>query len=71
MRDLRRETELLIVGAGVAGCTLAWLLRQACETVVVKDGTCCYTIMYHTREEHAQANRALYEEILSSVRCQR
>lgn len=41
---------------------------QSCETVVIKNGTCCYTIMYHTRAERAQANRALYEEILASVR---
>ena len=41
--------------------------EQTCETVVVKDGTCCYTIMYHTRAECAQENRALYEEILASM----
>ncbi len=41
---------------------------QETEIVVVKDGTCCYTIMYHTRDECAQANRPLYEEILASMR---
>ena len=40
---------------------------QSCETVVVKDGTCCYTVLYHTREECAQANRAIYEEVLASA----
>ena len=42
--------------------------EQSCETVVIKDGTCCYTIMYHTRTERAHTNRALYEEILASMR---
>lgn len=30
-----RDVEFLIVGAGAAGCTLAWLLRQAGREVLL------------------------------------
>ena len=64
------ETEVAgIQGWGFRyGYTPEGAAAQSCETVVIKDGTCCYTIMYHTRTERAQENRPLYEEILGSMR---
>ena len=35
MPQLRKHAEFLVVGAGAAGCTLAWLLRQAGRKVLL------------------------------------
>ena len=59
--------------AGIEGCNFGYSYELegttlACETSVVKDGTCCYSIYYYTREECDEENRALYEEILASMK---
>lgn len=41
--------------------------QYTCEYVVVINDRTCYTIDYYSRSDHAEENRPLYEEILSSV----
>lgn len=43
-------------------------ITQTCEAIVVRRGKSCYTLYYYTRPECAQANRAAYDEMLSSIR---
>ena len=42
-------------------------VEQSCQTIVVKDGTCCYTLYYYTRTSVAEANAPTFEDILASV----
>lgn len=59
--------------AGIEGCNFSYSYELegtelACETNVVKDGTCCYSIYYYTRADCAEENRSLYEDILASMK---
>ena len=38
-----------------------------CEYVVVMNGRACYTIDYYSRSDLAEANRPIYEEVISSM----
>lgn len=42
--------------------------RQDCETIVIRQGKNCYTLYYYSRADLAQANRAMYEDMLASLK---
>ena len=60
MRSLRLNTEFLIVGAGAAGCTLAWLLRQAGRDVLVIE-------LHDTRSKDKLCGGALGDDGLRAI----
>ena len=41
---------------------------QSAETVILKHGTCCYTIYYYAREEKDLVSYPVYEQVLRSLR---
>lgn len=59
-RTMRMETEYLIVGAGVAGSVLAWLLRQAGREVLLIE-------LRDSREKEKPCAGALGAEALSCI----
>lgn len=60
-----------VAGTEAQGLRYSYTLEERSmigEIIVVKNDITCYTIYYYSRVENAEQNRAVYEDILASLR---